>query len=1019
MFHHTIAFDRPGYLVLLALLPTMWALGRHALVGLGPWRRGLSLTLRSLVVVGIVFALADVQLRREHDELTVAYVLDQSLSVPAATRQAMLDYVAASIDGSQARRPDDRYAVVAFGRDAAVEAPPVDATLAVPPRLESGVDPEFSNLAGAIERAQSLFPPNSARRIVLVTDGNENRGNVYREARAAADAGVSIDVVPVRLAPRGDVAVEKVDVPPSVRRGQPFDLRIVLTNDGAAESPTRGTLQLIRKAGEREEVVAAEPIDVPAGRQAHTVRQQIDESDFYVYEARFVPDDAAVDAILQNNAATAFTHIRGRGAVLMIENFDTRGQFDHFANALRNEGLEVTVTATDRLFNSLAELQRYDAVVLANVSRGAAEDGEVGATFSDAQIEMLVRNTRELGCGLIMLGGPDTFGAGGWVNTKLEEAMPVDFQIRSAEVKMVGALAIVIDRSGSMDGEKLAMSKAAAIAAIGSLGRRDYISVTAFDAVPQSIVPLRRVNDYRSAARRVDMLGSAGGTDVFPAMERGYADLRKADAAVKHMIVLTDGQTPDADFDQLVAKMRRDDISVTAIAVGGDANIPLLQRIATRGGGKFYAVRNPRNLPRIFLSEVRRVARPLVYEPPAPVSLYAVGGHEILTGLEGGVPPISGFVLTGVKENPLVEVALRSPLPPTEQNATVLATWTYGAGKAVAWTTDAGARWAKDWPAWDGYNKFFSQLVRWAMRPVGDGGNFTVATSVRDGRTQLVVTAINADDQFLNDQSLSAVALTPDLQPIDVRLEQTAPGRYVGDFSSEAAGSYLIAINPGDGGGVIRTGVSVGYSPEYRDQETNLPLLESLARLNAAGGTAGRLIDADLSANAASDAGAATDPFRRDLPLAYSGQSAWPWFVVAATCVFWADVFVRRVHFDVAAIAATVSQYLGTLFGRRQAPAPAETLRRLQTRKAEIADQIANRRFANAGESLESIGSPLPIESHPEPSRPAATEAEETTPPQSPPHASEAAGGSIYTERLLKAKKQVRRSPDSSSRPGS
>ena len=625
MFNHSLAFDRPAYLALLGLIPLMWWLGYHSLSGLGRWRRWTALTLRSLVALGIILALADVQYRRRNDQLTVVYLLDQSLSIPQATRQAMLQYVASSVEHSADRKLDDKYAVIAFGRDATIEAPPVAATIPVPPRLESVLDPEYTDVATAVERAIALFPHDAAKRIVLVTDGNENRGNVFREAQAAAEAGVSIDVAPVYLTSRVETAVEKIDVPPGLRRGQPFNVRIVLSNDsqGAAARPIAGKLRLVRKAGPREDTVAEESVTIAPGKQTLTIRQTIDQADFYTYEAIFVPDDPEADGLAQNNSAQAFTHIRGKGAALLIENFETRGQFDELVERLRAEDIEVTVTATNELFGSLAELQRYDVVILANVSRSDAADGESGAAFSDEQVEMLVRNTRELGCGLIMLGGPDTFGAGGWANTKLEEAMPVDFQIKSAEVKAVGALAIVIDRSGSMDGEKLAMSKAAAIAAIRTLGRRDWISVTAFDSAAQHVVPLRRVDDYRTAARRVESIGSGGGTDMYPGMLMGFEDLRKSQAQAKHMIVLTDGQTPEAEFDRLVRQMRSAGITVSAVAVGSDANVPLLQQIATRGRGKFYSVLNPRNLPRIFLREVR--ARGAVARLRAANALDAAG----------------------------------------------------------------------------------------------------------------------------------------------------------------------------------------------------------------------------------------------------------------------------------------------------------------------------------------------------------------------------------------------------------
>ena len=1010
MFEHSVVFDRPAYLALLALIPAMAWLGHRSLASLGSWRRWTTLTLRSLVALGIILALADAQYRRESDELTVVYLLDQSLSIPATDRQAMLKYVETSLEGERSTVLDDRFAVIAFGRDAAVEVPPVTTEHGVPGRLESLPDPEYTDLASAIQRAKALFPPNAAKRIVLLTDGNQNLGDAYREARGAADGGVSIDVVPVYLEPRNEVSIEKVDLPANIRRSQPFDMRVVLRNDAPAGSndAIAGKLVVIRKSGQREETVAEEEVTIPPGKQVLTIQQEIDQSDFYTYEARFVPTDPAADGMAQNNIASAFTHIRGKGNVLLIENADAKGQFDFLVERLRSQDLEVEVTATDNLFNSLAELQRYDAVILANVSRSSVSDADSGASFSDEQIRMLVRNTRELGCGLIMIGGPDSYGAGGWANTELEEAMPVDFQIKNAEVVPVGALAIVIDRSGSMDGEKLAMSKAAAIAAVRTMGKRDYISVTAFDSFPTKTVPLRQVGDYRTVARRIDTIASAGGTDMYPGMVEGFKDLQKAEAAVKHMIVLTDGQTPDAKFDELVRRMRQAKVTVTTVAVGNDANVPLLTGIATRGGGKFYYVQNPRALPRIFLREVRRVARPLVYEPPQPVTPLVIDpDNEILRGLEGGVPPITGLVLTDVKENPLVEVLLRSPLPATPNNATLLATWTYGSGKAVALTTDAGTRWAKAWTEWEGYDKFFAQIVRWAMRPTGDTGNVTVATSTRDGKTEIVVTALDAEENFANQQTITAAAIAPDMSTIPVQVEQVAPGRYVGEFTSEQAGSYLVVVNPGGGAAPIRTGVNVGYSSEYRDQETNLTLLKSLAGLPAGEGPSGALIEQGLAA-ANEPLAEAQNPFRRDLPRAASNQPIWPWLVVVSACLFWGDVFVRRVQFDPTWLLALLATARDKVYRRQRPAEQPETMSRLQTRKAQISEQLDEQRAATRFEwdeqTTEATAVATPVVEQPNAAKPKSTETPTLKPETDAPAES-------YTERLLKAKKQVWNDP--------
>jgi hypothetical protein len=298
---------------------------------------------------------------------------------------------------------------------------------------------------------------------------------------------------------------------------------------------------------------------------------------------------------------------------------------------------------------------------------------------------------------------------------------------------------------------------------------------------------------------------------------------------------------------------------------------------------------------------------------------------------------------------------------------------------------------------WDGYDKFFSQMVRWAMRPTGDTGNYTVATDVRDGKTEVVVTAMDAEDQFLNNQAMTAAAVSPDMKTVPIPIEQVAPGRYVGSFPSEMAGSYLIVVNPGAGVAPIRTGVNVGYSPEYRDNETNTALLNSLAKITA-GKVEGDFVEAGLAALALAET-IEQNPFRRDLPPAITNRSIWPWLVVLGSCLFWGDVFVRRVQLNFEWLAVAIGRARDYLLGRqREAPAP-ETMGRLRSRKREIGQQIEDRRAAARFEIAEgsSVSAPPPVE------RPTGVE----KPPSAPELKPDAPEAESYTERLLKAKKQV------------
>ena len=285
---------------------------------------------------------------------------------------------------------------------------------------------------------------------------------------------------------------------------------------------------------------------------------------------------------------------------------------------------------------------------------------------------------------------------------------------------------------------------------------------------------------------------------MMPAMSEGARALGKATAAVKHMITLTDGQTAGTGYPELAAKMRRQGMTTTAVAVGGDADIRLMQRIAQAGGGKFYQVKNPKAIPRIFMREARRVARPLIYENDQPFQPQIVYPHEMLGSINGPLPPISGYVMTTPKESPLVEVVATAPQP-SPGGQPLLAAWTYGLGRAVTLTTDTGQRWARDWTAWDGYDKFFSQMVRWSMRPKHGDGRFTLSAELQDGQIRVAVTALDSQNEFLNFLTMRGAVVTPDRNAFDLSLEQSAAGRYRAQFAADRPGNYFLTVVPAGG----------------------------------------------------------------------------------------------------------------------------------------------------------------------------------------------------------------------------
>jgi len=1000
MFNYQISFESPWYLTLLALLPGLWWFSLRRLALLGRARKLLAIALRSLVLLLIILALAGIRMVRTSDRLTVIYLVDQSLSIPAEQRRAMIEYVNAAIVKHREGN-EDRAGVIIFGRDAAIEIPPFNDDVQLDPLMESLLDREYTNLAGALKLAHATFPEDSAKRIVLVSDGNQNLGSVVEQAQGVAGAGIGIDVVPVHYQSRAEVVLEGLAIPSNVRRDEPFDLTVVLNNTAPEGSGgIRGRLVISRTAEGEPEVLNPKPedqvVELPPGKKVFTFREEIAAANFYTYKAEFFPDPQVgappgSDAP-QNNVATAFTHVRGAGQVLLIEDHEHPGEFDRLVQQLREDGLEVAVRPANQLFTSPGELLPYDTVLLANVPR---------EHFSEAQISMLVRNTQQMGAGLVMLGGPNSFGAGGWTSTELEKAMPVDFQIKSAKVVPKGALVMMMHACEIPEGNN--WEKVVAHEAIKALGAQDYCGLLYWGGAGDQWLwgnGLLPVGDNRDRMMsRVDLMTPGDMPDFDPAMKMALSGFRSVpDAGIKHMIIISDGD-PTPPSRGVVQAFRNMNVTISTVAVGahGPAGSTLLANLA-QPPGKYYAPRNPKALPKIFQREARRVARPLVYEKETPWYVEVKSRHEILGDIDK-LPPITGFVLTSKKDNPLVEVSLVSPQPAGDKNSTILASWTYGLGRAVAFTSDAGARWTKSWPETQQYGVLFAKMVRWSMRPTGGSGKFTVATEVKDQQVRVVVTALDEHDEFLNFLNMTGEALGPELKRIAFDLEQAAPGRYVGTFPTQGAGSYYVAVSPGmKGAAPIFSGVNVPYSDEFRDRGTNEALLDELAGMTPKGTPSrpGKVIKAAADSKR-TDALLAVDTFRHgELPKATSTQDAWFYLVLVGSCLFFFDVFCRRVQVSL----AWVGPLAGRIIRRQPPPAQVVTIERLRSRKAEVAGRIdqlrSDARFEPAAQPTARIEDIQPATT-PKPEKPAPPPIAQKEKPEE----------ESYTERLLRAKKKV------------
>lgn len=955
MSNISFSFEAPWLLLLLVVIPWLWVVSFRALSGLGPWRRIAALTFRSFVLLLIILAIAGIQWVWISDKLTVVYLLDQSDSIARAKRDIMLDYAIKSVQAHREDARGDRSGLIVFGREAAIEFPPYDDDLPVVRGVESYLGrTDATNLESALKLASAAFPEDSAKRVVIITDGIETVGTASPVAKTMAEAGIGIDIVPISFSSKSEILVEKVDLPTNIRQGQPFETRVVINRfqEGTNE-PVPGRLRLMRKVGPREQMLLDQPVVLDRDINVFPIRDTIDQPAGYTYRAEFVPDDPVDDSLQQNNRADAFTYVRGKGRVLLIEDWNTPGEYAALIEALRRGDIEVEVQSSDQMFTTLPELQAFDCIILAGVPRSSGNTADDIANFTDEQIEMLVSNTEYVGSGLIMLGGPNAFGAGGWANTALEKAMPVDFQIKNKKIEAVGALAMVLHACELANGNY--WQKRIGQSSLEVLGPMDYCGVLQYGSLGDSWLwgspqGMLRVGPNRQAMiSNIRAMAPGDMPDFAPTMQMALKSLTAIPASIKHMIIISDGD-PTAPPNGLLSQFSNAQIKISTVAVGthGPAGSVTLQNIATATGGNYYQASNPTALPKIFQKEAMRVSRPLVYEPEGGLKPQITYPHEIVQGLSRELPNLTGFVLTSLKDSPLVQVPIRASNPTEPENQTVLATWEYGAGRTAVFTSDVGKRWAARWTEWEGYDQFFTQLVRWAMRPTKSDAKFTVATNVGDGRVEVVVNALTQEDQFLNFLDMQAVAVGPDLKPLPLVMRQVAPGRYVGSFEADNAGSYLINAMPGPGMAPITTGASVPFSDEYRIRQTNFAALEQLADLEPTGGTAG-VMSAPLEPASFQEL-LKNNVYRSGLPRAMSMQDIWPICLLLGACALFADIFVRRVALDYA--------YPLKWLAKRLKPGESiqdmerkQSLQRLRNKKSEVSGEMEQTRSSTRFEA--------------------------------------------------------------------
>jgi Mg-chelatase subunit ChlD len=715
----------PAFLLPLLLLP---------LLLIFPGRSRLAATARALAAAALLAVLAGlyVEQARPSGGACVVAAIDVSASVQQAGANAARAFLTRLLP---ALGPDDLVGALAFAAVPRLLARPVAdpslESLLPAPAGDPGIDTGDTDLGATVAAAASLCPEGKQAALLLFTDGNETEGSL------AAETAVTEPVIPIypivpATAALPPVAVRRVIVPPLTPERTIVPLEVVVEQRGGA--PVSGLLRLT--ANGEELALAALEAQPTLGVTALPHRWE-GPGHFRIEAEAILPPGTPPAA---GRASAAMTITRGLHVLVVSEH-----AAPVVAAALRRRDMDVDVVGPGGLARELGE---YHLVVLDNVARAglAADALERLAEWVDA------------GGALVATGGAHLFGDPGFVGSPLERVLPVTLQSQAPEPKEREpiALYLLIDRSNSMGyatsqpalayGEKMEYAKRAALAVLEQLSPSDLVGAVAFDAQPYELGPLRSVADGRAAlAARIAALKYGGGTDFKDAVDIALQSLLQLDRRVRHIILLTDGDTNRraADHDPLIAALARAEITVTAIRIGSDAvNLELLERIASATGGEFHHVEDVQSLPQLMVHDAQQLIDMAANRQEARV--YVGDGDPLLAGIaEDELPPVTAWAIT----RPKAGAELRLYVESGERQDPVLATWQYRLGRVAVVPIDFQAGGAR-WPVWSGFTQLWSQLALWAAPHALPGEWHLDARRVRGGAVVSLQAVADGDEPF-------------------------------------------------------------------------------------------------------------------------------------------------------------------------------------------------------------------------------------------------------------------------------
>ncbi|MGF9976405.1 VWA domain-containing protein [Viridibacillus arvi] len=787
--------------------------------------------MRVVAISLLIFALSAPYILLPVKEEQVVFLVDRSASMKG-TEKDIASWIQESIESSKDYQSKGVYSFASgVQTDLGLTADNINL-----PVWSALKDSGQTNLANALQLVSNVVDRNKATRIVLFSDGVETAGSTMDQLSRLQNSNIQIDTVKVDKPVKQDVAITSFETPPVAYKGERQQLTVQI------EASTNTTGELLLSANDK--VIEKQKVQLDSGSNTVTFRHTAKGDGLIKYDVQL---KMAEDALLENNELTSVTTVQGTPRILLVHGDDVKSS--SLSNIIDQSTMKVDDISAIELPSMQSSYIGYDAIIFDNVS---------GHLVGEKKMTMIEQAVKNFGMGFMMIGGENSFGLGGYFKTPIETILPVEMEVKGKEQIPSLGLTIVLDRSGSMSGNKINLAKEAAARSVELLREEDTFGFIAFDDRPWEIIPPTPLKDKKQAIEQILSVAPNGGTEIYTSLSLAYERMQDIKLQRKHIILLTDGQAAtNNSYEQLIAEGKKANITLSTVAIGQDSDRSLLQYLAEAGAGRFYDVADEETIPSILSRETSMLTRTYIEDNP----FYPIigGGTKWQSLFKDGVPKMNAYIATTAKQTANV-------IAESEKDDPVFAEWKYGLGKTMAFTSDTAGKWSGDWARFQGRSDFWNTTVS-ELLPAYNEVPYNIQQQ-SDG--SFIVSEPTAQSAFMD-----IVVVDEKGEELSITEEPLAPGKTRVNFEHGPGLVFFRVSN--DEKGMYQAGLTIPYSTEYKIQPDNTKLLKELSTK-----TNGKEL---------------TDPAEafRKLPTSSSNeQSIAQWLVFTAMLLFFIDITLRR-----------------------------------------------------------------------------------------------------------------------------